>query len=67
MLQKIEMPISDLFFMVDNSNYWKHLENNQDEADDSLKEQAELFCDLMSSVGHEVDVDDLIADWHERV
>lgn len=67
MLQKVELPVSDLFFMVDNSNYWKHLENNQDEADEALKENAVLFCELMASCGIDVESEDIIADWHERV
>lgn len=67
MLQKISSVASDLFFMADNSNYWKTLENNEEAAREALLETAQQFCDLMIHFGEELEAEDVAQDFLERV
>lgn len=67
MIQKISQAASDLFFMVDNSNYWNTLENNEDAAQDVLLESANQFCELMTHFGEELEPEDVVQDFLERV
>lgn len=69
MLQKISLVASDLFFMVDNSNYWKSLENNEEEAREELLKTATQFCDLLENYVEEIGIkpEDVVQDFLERV
>lgn len=67
MLQKISLVASDLFFMVDNSSYWKTLENNEEAARDELLESATQFCDLMKHYDEDLEPEDVVQDFLERV
>lgn len=67
MLQKISQEVSDLFFKVDNSNYWKTLESNEDAARDVLLESAKKFCELMTHFGEELEPEEVVEDFLERV
>lgn len=67
MLQKISLVASDLFFMVDNSSYWKTLENNEEAAREELLESATQFCDLMTHWNVELEPEDVVQDFLERV
>ena len=58
--------LSDLFFMVDNKNYFN--ENlNESEQEAALLENATLFAGLVKDLGHSVSVDDIVADFKARV
>ena len=67
MLQKISLVASDLFFMVDNSSDWKTLENNEEAARDELLESATQFCDLMKHYDEDLEPEDVVQDFLERV
>lgn len=66
MLQVIDSAVSDLFFSVDNSTYWKTLEHNPEAAKESLQENAQNFCDSLESLGINVDPEDVVQDFLER-
>lgn len=63
----VTAPISDLFFMVDNSNYWKSLEFSPEESESILKETASQFCNTMKMIGFNLSVDDVVEDFLARV
>lgn len=69
MLQKISLVASDLFFMVDNSSYWKTLENNEEAAREELLKTATQFCDLLENYVEEIGIkpEDVVQDFLERV
>lgn len=66
-LVTVSLVVSDLFFMVDNSAYWKTLEHNPEEAQSILQENAELFCDLIEHLGEQYTADEIVADYLDRV
>lgn len=66
-LVKISTVVSDLFFMVDNSNYFKALECSPDDAPNILLESATSFCYLIGQLGEEYTPEDIIDDFLGRV
>lgn len=67
MLQKTSLVASDLFFMVDNSSYWNTLENNEEAAQEELLETATKFCALMKHYGEDLEPEDVVQDFLQRV
>lgn len=66
----VTAPISDLFFMVDNSSYWNALENFPDLPEDAKSEllvTAESFCESMEMIGFELNAQEVVEDFLERV
>lgn len=63
----VTSPISDLFFMMDNSRYWAILPNNEYEANVAIHENAKEFCDIMEMVGFHLSVEDVVEDFLARV
>jgi hypothetical protein len=58
---------SDLFFMVNNTNYWQTLENNEKEAEALLLETATNFCGLMSHWNVELEPEEVVEGYLSRV
>lgn len=69
MLQKISLVASNLFFMMlDDSNYWKTLENSgEEEAREILQESAKRFCKLMQYYEEGLEPDDVVEDFLKRL
>lgn len=65
-LVTVGLVVSDLFFMVDNSSYWRTLEHNPEEAESILLENAEQFCDLIEHLGEQYTPEEIVADFLER-
>ena len=67
MLQKISLPASDLFFMVDNTKYWNALEHSKEDALEKLTKSATDFCELMTHWNVELEPQDVVDDYLSRV
>lgn len=63
----VTAPISDLFFMVDKSNYLESLEFSPEDSEAILKETATQFCNTMEWIGFNLSVEDVVEDFLARV
>jgi len=71
---KIDTNISDIFFNLEHPK-WDALHTkesvklgiSEDNARESLKEDAEWFCSAMNSLGHQVEPKDIIDDFFSRL
>ena len=66
----VTAPISDLFFMVDNSAYWRALDNFPDlpeDAKSALLVSAENFCESMEIIGFKLNAEEVVEDFLARV
>lgn len=65
---RVDTIVSDLFFMVDNKDYWRTLENgSKEEADNILHQSASDFCYLVEKLGQDYTPEEIIEDYLNRV
>ena len=67
MSNKIDSTISDLFFMVDNTMYWELLDSNHEDSLEALISNAQDFCYLMNKLGFDIEHEDVVTDFFERI
>lgn len=67
-LSNVSTIVSDLFFMVDNRDYFSTMENSsQEDAMEVLLETATHFCFLIEGLGEDYEPQEIVDDYLSRV